>query len=305
MAHDFNNLLTVVIGGAELLRLELGVQTVPNVAQAPLTTPSTAGGGLANTGSSEQSGDAHNNSNHAQDAAVKSTHSQQNVASLIEHIITAANAGADITKALMAYARKQPMQLESVNLNRFLADRVPLVARTLGGTIEVELDMSATPPLDVVLDPAQLTSVLINLCLNARDAQSNSGTITVKLDLVREQWARISVKDTGVGMNEEQIQRAVEPFYTTKRESQGNGLGLSMVYGFSKQVGGDLEIHSSPGEGTEVSILLPAGITPDIIVPEVQANDLGVKSVLNNPRSKTGGSPAKVALAKTALRTGN
>ena len=176
---------------------------------------------------------------------------------LINHIITAAASGADITRALMAYARKQPLQLETVVLNEVLRERVPLVARTLGGMVTVQLELDICPDLNVVLDRSQLTSAILNLTLNARDAQNSQGEIKVGLDQRDGRWAVIKVKDSGCGMSEEQIKRAVEPFYTTKDEAHGSGLGLSMVYGFSKQLGGDLEIDSEIGVGTEVRIILP------------------------------------------------
>ncbi len=181
---------------------------------------------------------------------------QDSYADLLGHIITAAASGADITRALMAYARKQPLQLETVNLKAFLQERVPLIARTLGGMVEIRLQTSQVGELDVILDSSQLTTALLNLALNARDAQDNQGHVDVSLQVRDERWAIISVRDHGSGMTEEQLVRAIEPFYTTKPE-QGNGLGLSMVYGFSKQLGGDLEIESAPGAGTEVRVILP------------------------------------------------
>ncbi len=182
---------------------------------------------------------------------------------LIEHILTAANAGADITKALMAYARKQPLQLENVLLNDYLRERTMLVRRTLGDRFTLKLDIDDCPPLNVVLDSSQLTTALLNLALNARDAQDRNGEVVISLEERAGRWAVISVRDQGKGMTEEQISRAVEPFYTTKDDLQGNGLGLSMVFGFSKQLGGDLEISSKPGEGTTVRIVLPLANTSE------------------------------------------
>ena len=176
---------------------------------------------------------------------------------LVNHIVTAASSGADITRALMAYARKQPLQLETVELNRILADRIPLIERTLGGMVKITLDMSDVPTTYVSLDSAQLTTALLNLALNAKDAQGDQGEILVRLSLRAERWVVITVADSGTGMTPEQLARAAEPFYTTKRDNHGNGLGLSMVYGFSKQLGGDLEIESKLDVGTEVRIVLP------------------------------------------------
>jgi len=194
---------------------------------------------------------------------------EQSHEELIQHIIDAATSGSDITQALMAYARKQPLKLETVSLNDTLKQRIPLVTRTLGGMVNVVLDVDNVPPLEVVLDSSQLVSAILNLALNARDAQNSQGDIRIRLDQRDGRWAVISVIDTGCGMTEEQIQRAVEPFYTTKDETHGNGLGLSMVYGFSKQLGGDLEIESKIAQGTTVRLVLPLAFLADSRVYEV------------------------------------
>ena len=183
-------------------------------------------------------------------------HQDSRLSGLLDHILTAAASGADITRALMAYARKQPMQLETICLNDFLTGRIPLLARTLGGMIGLELAIKVQDPVEVVLDPSQLTTALLNLAINARDAQTENTTVTITLSVRDQRWAVIEVSDRGIGMTSEQIEHAVEPFFTTKPE-QGNGLGLSMVYGFSKQLGGDLEIKSEVGQGTRVAIVLP------------------------------------------------
>jgi signal transduction histidine kinase len=180
---------------------------------------------------------------------------------LVDHIVTAASSGADITKALMAYARQQPLELETVALKPFLRNRVALIGRTLGSMINLKLEIDQSPEVEVLLDGSQLTTALLNLAINARDAQQAHGEVVIELSQRGNRWAVIAVRDEGVGMSTEEVARAVEPFYTTKSELQGNGLGLSMVYGFSRQLGGDLEIDSQPGVGTEVRIVLPlAGV---------------------------------------------
>ncbi len=233
VAHDFNNLLTVIIGASELLAEDL---------------------------KSESADD--------KDKDKKAKDSEH--AMLLEHILTASASGADITRALMSYARKQPLQLEKVLLNALLRDRVPLIARTLGGTVNVRLVADDAPPLDVVLDPAQLTTALLNLALNARDAQDNQGEILVELTKREDKWAVISVTDSGCGMTPAEVERAAEPFYTTKTDTQGNGLGLSMVYGFTKQIGGDIEIESEVGVGTQIRMVLPLAHLADSRVTEVK-----------------------------------
>lgn len=189
---------------------------------------------------------------------------------LLDHIATASASGADITRALISYARKQPLQLEKVHLNNILRERVPLIARTMGGTVDVQLELHDTPPLQVVLDPAQLTTALLNLALNAKDAQGNHGEIVVELSKRDDKWAVIAVIDHGCGMTPDQVERAAEPFYTTKSETQGNGLGLSMVYGFTKQIGGDIEIESEVDVGTAIRMVIPLAHLADSRVTPIK-----------------------------------
>ena len=176
---------------------------------------------------------------------------------LVSHISSAAQSGAGITRALMSYARKQPLALETIDLRELLKETVPMIARTLGGALTVNFDAPRAGDFSVVIDQGQMTSALLNLCLNAKDAQGGKGSITVGLGETDSGEVFVSVEDSGVGMSAEEIARAIEPFYTTKSDSQGNGLGLSMVYGFSKQIGGDLKIESQFGKGTKVKIVLP------------------------------------------------
>lgn len=194
---------------------------------------------------------------------------------LVDHIITAAHSGADITRALMAYARKQPMQVETIELLAFLKERVPIINRAMGGIVLVRFDPGQIEPVELSLDPAQLTTALLNLCLNARDAQ-RGGEIELSLEH-RGDTIAICVEDQGVGMDQTQLNYAVEPFYTTKTDNQGNGLGLSMVYGFAKQIGGDLEIESQPDKGTTVRIVLPLNpvLPPDNVLTPEQGTKVG------------------------------
>ena len=152
------------------------------------------------------------------------------------------------------------MRLETVSIREFLHGQLGLLGRTLGGNVVLKLLVDDNFPdedLNLTLDPSQLTSALLNLSLNARDAQKDQGVIGVRLRMREDGLVEIGVHDSGVGMNHEQLSRAIEPFYTTKDNRQGNGLGLSMVYGFSKQMGGDLEIQSQLEVGTSVVMVLP------------------------------------------------
>ncbi len=185
-------------------------------------------------------------------------------------ISSAAQRGAELTGRLLAFARKQPLAPEAVDINRLLAGMDNLLRRTLGGNIELETTRGAGlwPAL---VDPAQLESAVLNLCLNARDAMPDGGKLTVESanvfvnhdyaeshpGVTPGQYVMVAVSDTGTGIPREQLERVFEPFFSTKEKGKGTGLGLSMVYGFAKQSNGHVKIYSEPGEGSTVRLYLP------------------------------------------------
>lgn len=181
-------------------------------------------------------------------------------AQLLANISKAVESGSGITRSLRMYARQQPMDLKPIALGRFLRDSLPLLRRTVGDAIDVRADL---PTEDVIvrLDPSQLTTALLNLCLNSADAIAVDGeAVSGELDLALgfdEERAWITVSDSGAGMTAEIAAHAIEPFYSTKDESEHGGLGLSMVYGFAKQLGGELRIDSEVGRGTDIWLSLP------------------------------------------------
>lgn len=189
---------------------------------------------------------------------------------LIAPILRAAKRGAELSQRLLAYARKQPLQTRTVDLRILLADILPILDRTLGGTITVSLDIP-NAIWRVLTDPSQLETALLNLGVNARDAMPEGGSLTIRCEnatqrdfhedheaeLEETDFVLISITDTGEGMSAETQRRATDPFFTTKRVGEGSGLGLSMVYGFVMQTGGHLEIESAEGAGTKVKIFLP------------------------------------------------
>ena len=175
----------------------------------------------------------------------------------VKDIENAAKSASDITSDLLAYARRQPLKPERVDLAAILADNQALFRRTLGASIELELELT---PCHVLIDPSQLITCILNLLLNAAEAMQGSGRIQLSAQQSTTQsdgWAEIRIVDTGKGMDAATLSRATEPFFTTKDIGEGSGLGLSMVYGFAKQSGGDLHIESRPGAGTEVILRLP------------------------------------------------
>lgn len=189
---------------------------------------------------------------------------------LAEDALSAALLGADITKRLLTYSRRQPMHTEVVNLNELTLQTVALLRHTIGGAIVVRTRMSRDLwPVDA--DPAQFESALTNLAINARDAMAAGGWLTIRTanrhvtaaDAARDphiepgDYAELTVMDTGSGMPKDVADRAFDPFFTTKEPGRGSGLGLSMVYGFAKQSKGHIAIKSRVGHGTTVSLLLP------------------------------------------------
>ncbi len=190
---------------------------------------------------------------------------------LVQTALGAAERGASLTAQLLAFARKQRLVPEPVDLNRAIGQIQGLLSSTLGGTVRVETRL-ATEPWCALVDPTQVELVILNLAINARDAMPDGGTLTiatanVTLGEPREpgappagDYVRLSVEDTGVGMTEEVRARAFEPFFTTKPVGRGSGLGLSQVYGVARQSGGGVVIESAIGRGTAVTVYLPRAV---------------------------------------------
>jgi signal transduction histidine kinase len=157
-----------------------------------------------------------------------------------------------------------------------LSDLQSMLRRTLGEHITVSVELSEDDDVSVFADPGELEAALINLALNARDAMPRGGDLTISLqqhvleessdliDLPPGAYVVFSVADTGTGMTPDVAARALEPFFTTKEAGAGNGLGLSMVYGFAKQSGGQVIIDSRLGKGTRVDLYLPPSPAADV-----------------------------------------
>ncbi|ALK99639.2 MULTISPECIES: response regulator [unclassified Massilia] len=178
--------------------------------------------------------------------------------------------GGKLSSQLLAFARRQPLQPVVVNPGRIVSDMDDLLRRALGETIQIET-VKGGGLWNTVVDPHQLENVILNLAINARDAMPNGGRLTIEIgnamlddtyiaaepDIVAGQYVMIAVSDTGSGMSREVLERACEPFFTTKPEGVGTGLGLSMAYGFVKQTGGHFKIYSEVGEGSTVRMYFP------------------------------------------------
>ena len=226
VAHDFNNLLTGIIGSLELMQ--------SRVAQ----------GRLAEV-----------------DRYVGAAHG-------------AARRAASLTQRLLAFSRQQTLDPQPTNVNRLIADMEELIRRTVGPAVQTEV-VGAGGLWVALIDRNQLENALLNLCINARDAMQEGGRLTIETankwldgraaterDLPPGQYVCLCVTDTGSGMMPVVAARAFDPFFTTKRLGEGTGLGLSMVYGFVRQSGGQVRIYSEPGRGTTMKLYLPRHLGP-------------------------------------------
>jgi PAS domain S-box-containing protein len=187
------------------------------------------------------------------------------VSRLLDRAIQGAERGATLTTRLLAFARRQELRVEFVALQKLIPEMLDFLRHSVGPTVAIDVEVSREVcPIEV--DANQLELALINLAVNARDAMPQGGSLTIachneedgrKVGLTRDAFVRISVTDTGEGMDEATRAQAQEPFFTTKGIGKGTGLGLSMVHGFTAQSGGAMKIESEPGKGTSVTLWLP------------------------------------------------
>ncbi|MBO9756766.1 ATP-binding protein [Xanthomonas phaseoli] len=194
---------------------------------------------------------------------------------------------AALTQRLLAFSRRQSLQARDLQLNDLVVSLQELLARTLGESVRLEIDLCAELP-QAYVDENQLESALINLAINARDAMPDGGQLRIAtrqlqvedqplelgrgIALAPGNYVVVSVADTGTGMPADVLERVFEPFYTTKPIGQGTGLGMSMIYGFMQQSNGQVWVESQPGTGTTVSLYLPAGVAAQTAVPQTQSD---------------------------------
>lgn len=182
----------------------------------------------------------------------------------------AAQRAASLTHRLLAFSRRQTLMPVHIDVNTLIRDMEELISRTVGPTVQLQVELNATSSTCLV-DPAQVENSLLNLCINARDALEGEGSTSIKTyseelalgaeldpELAPGTYFTICVSDDGVGMSPETLTRAFEPFLTTKPVGAGTGLGLSMIYGFAKQSGGQVRIESEEGNGARVYLQLPS-----------------------------------------------
>lgn len=217
IAHDFNNLLTAILGGLEVTRRRI---------EDPRTLR------------------------------------------LVDSSMNAAQRGVKLIAQLMAFARRQHLRVEHLSLNALVQDMKELLERSVGSAVVLTLDL-APDVWPVMADASQVQTALLNLAINARDAMPDGGTLRISTantsvadkpadgELAPGDYATLTLRDNGTGMSDTVKARLFEPFFTTKDVGRGTGLGLSQVYGFVRQSGGDVRVRSALGEGTQISILLP------------------------------------------------
>ncbi|WP_416425347.1 response regulator [Pseudomonas sp. App30] len=227
IAHDFNNLLTGIITGLELIKKRV--------------------------------------SEGRSDAVLRYT----------DAALGSATSAASLTHRLLAFARQQPLDTRPTDVNEHILSLEDLLRRTIGERVQLTLELTSKAAIALV-DPIQLESAVLNLVINARDALPQGGHIRLStfaahshgdMKLADGAYVVLSVQDDGVGIEHGVIGKVFDPFFTTKPLGQGTGLGLSTIYGFARQSGGDARIRSVVGHGTEVTLLLPAGLAnqhPDL-----------------------------------------
>ncbi len=223
VAHDFNNLLTVIIGNLDLLK-----RRMPD------------------------------------NPALRT---------LVDQAIEGAERGAALTRRMLTFARRQELEPKTVDLPRMLGGIMALLKQSVGPLVDVLVE-SGADLRPVRVDPNQLELALLNLAVNARDAMPEGGTMTIRMGAERisghhasglpdGEYVRIEIADTGIGMDEATLSRAVEPFFSTKDVGKGTGLGLSMAHGLALQSGGALRLQSAPRQGTTAIMWLPVAQAAD------------------------------------------
>ncbi|MEQ1490948.1 MAG: ATP-binding protein, partial [Terricaulis sp.] len=230
------------------------------------------------------------------EALVERLSDQPALRHLAQITLTVAERGAELTHRLLAFSRRQALEPRSVDANQLLSGMVPLLKRTLAEDIEITF-VPGAELWPAVIDPSQLEGAVLNLCINARDAMSGGGRLTVETENVHldgnyagqnaevaaGDYVMVAVSDTGVGIPSANLGRVFDPFFTTKEIGKGTGLGLSMVYGFVKQSGGHVKIYSEVGIGTVVKLYLPRSDSApgQVVKPERELADLaGTEKIL-------------------------
>ncbi|KPL90109.1 hybrid sensor histidine kinase/response regulator [Herpetosiphon geysericola] len=245
IAHDFNNILTSILGGLDLLQRRINAGRFDTIER------------------------------------------------YINSAVKSAKRAAALTQRLLAFSRQQALDVQPINVNSLIQSLDDLLQRSLGEQIQVETTLGSDV-WRVQTDANQLENALLNLAINARDAMPYGGTLRIATSNLNAQQAiqqqldpadyvLIEVADTGTGMSSEIVERAFDPFFTTKPLGQGTGLGLSMIYGFIKQIGGHIHIDSQLEQGTTIKLYLPrdeSGIDPNFAAESAQSRSIEGATIL-------------------------
>jgi signal transduction histidine kinase/CheY-like chemotaxis protein len=234
--------------------------------------------------------------------------------SRLAHAVAAVERGSKLSSQLLAFSRRQPLQPVVTNLGQLLRNIEPLLQRALGDKVRLEID--ARPGLwSTSVDPNQIENAILNMAINARDAMQGAGQLAIRVANLPAQrgtmdYVSLSIADTGCGMPPEVLDKVFDPFYTTKEPGKGTGLGMSMVYGFVKQSGGEIRIDSSPGMGTTITIDLPraSGVeaaAPGRPGPAVAGGDETVLVVEDDPAVRSATIDILASLGYRALKADN
>jgi CheY-like chemotaxis protein len=203
---------------------------------------------------------------------------RERVEMALTEIVGASDKAASLTKQLLAFSRHQVLETKAVHVAPLIGELTTMLSPLLGATVALSVD-AADEGLCVETDPAQLSQLLVNLAINARDAMPDGGRIEIGVEVVEfaglgealrqtfpkadlELYAKFSVQDNGLGMDTETLVHIFEPFFTTKEQGKGTGLGLAMAYGFVQQSNGTIDVKSAPGEGTTMEVYLPLADKP-------------------------------------------
>ena len=214
----------------------------------------------------------------------------------LDEILHCAERAATLTRQLLTFARRQVIEPVNLNLSTLVADLMKFIDKVMGERIEIKTSLEKNVPT-IYADPGQIEQVVMNLCLNARDAMPEGGRLVVETgDVYLEEeyvrrnpymrtggYALLTVSDTGVGMDEKTRERVFEPFFTTKGPDKGTGLGLAMVYGIVKQHGGFIHLYSEPGKGTAFKVYFPAIEAQPDAVPTIRREEIvrgGTETIL-------------------------
>ncbi|MDZ3830208.1 MAG: ATP-binding protein [Sphingopyxis sp.] len=232
----------------------------------------------------------------------------------LANALDGANRAADLTRRLLTFARAEPARPERTAIDDCVAGFAPLIERTIGDRIALTLELDAAG-LASRLDRQQFENALLNLAVNARDAMDGHGALTIRTRRQDPDALAVEVIDTGCGMSPEVLERVFDPFYTTKPVGQGTGLGMSQVFAFCRQSGGEVQLSSVEGEGTRVAMLLPLARSADDMASDDGADEvspttaashaLEILVVEDDPRVLTATVDAVIELGHKAVACGN